>query len=121
MKDLDQFEIMQKIADSALSTIEAGWSELIVNYFVEDSRSGFVNSYLIKENGALVEKSLPVADDLDSWLRKLQTHLAQNQRPLFTRCKLHIGANGKFDASYGYEKVDWDALLAPEWNFLPES
>ena len=51
------------------------------------------------------------------WMRKLQDKLAESGKQPFTRCKLHLHADGKFDASYGYDPVDLDGLVTAEWNF----
>lgn len=75
------------------------------------------NSYLINQVGKVYEKGLPVTKDLDFWFRKLQFALLKVNKQLFTSCKLHLWANGKFKFFYGYDAVDWDKLMMAGWNF----
>lgn len=113
---MDQIGIIQEIVNRAVQATEPGWTELLINYHVDEEQSEFRNSYLVSRDGVLREKSLRVANDLDSWLRRVELALAG--RPPFTSCKLHVGVDGKFEASYGYEAIDWDALLHDNgWNF----
>jgi hypothetical protein len=114
---MDQFHIIQEIASRAIAGVQPGWSELMILYFVEDGHSRFVNTYLVTQDGVTREKSARVSNDLDAWLRRLRAELAQGDKQPFTSCKLHLYADGKFDASYGYEPVDWDALVTAGWNF----
>ena len=121
MSNLNQFEITQEIVDRALSGIEPEWRELIIDYCVEGIESNFSASYIIEEAGELKEKPLPIARDMDKWFRKLRDHLAQAGRDVFTRCKLHLSADGKFDTTYGYDAVDWAAQFHADWNFFPKN
>ncbi|WP_233840392.1 immunity protein YezG family protein [Dyella sp. 2HG41-7] len=114
---MDQFQIIQEIAIRAISGAQPDWSELIILYHVEGGRSSFVNSYLVSQDGVVREKPARVSDDLDTWLRRLRAELARGGKQPFTSCKLHLCADGKFDASYGYEPVNWGELLIPSWNF----
>jgi hypothetical protein len=117
MNQYDQFQIIQEIANRAMSVAESGWSELMITYYVDGGQSEFGNSYLITKDGVTREKALPVSRDLDMWMRMLQGKLAEGGKRPFTLCKLHLHANGKFDASYGYDPVDWDGLVTSGWNF----
>jgi len=117
MDKIDQFQIIQEIANRAISAAAPGWHELMINYYVDSDQSEFGNSYLITQDGVTREKSLPVAPDMDVWMRRLRTELAKGGQQPFTKCKLHLHADGKFDASYGYDPVDWDGLLTAGWNF----
>jgi len=92
----------------------------MIDYFVEGPNSCVIQSYLIEKNGAIVEKSLDDIRDLHVWMDELQAHLAQAGRPPFTRCKIHLKADGKYESTYGYDKVDWKALVNPDWNFFPK-
>lgn len=114
---MDQFKIIQEIANRAISGVHPGWSELMVLYYVDEEHSRFVNTYLVAQDGVIREKSARVSNDLDAWLRKLRAGLAQGGKQPFSSCRLHMCADGKFDASYGYEPVDWDALVTGGWNF----
>ena len=120
MPEDTQFQIVQEIARRALSVAEGGWTELMVVYYVEGSQSAILKTYLVDEGGVTKEQALPYADGLDSWLRKLQTHLSQSGKQPFTKCKIHLWAGGKFETTYGYEKVDWEDLITPDWNFFPK-
>ena len=117
MKQYDQFQIIQEIADRAMSVAESGWSELMITYHVEGGQSEFGNSYLITQDGVTRERALPVSRDLDIWMRRLQGKLTEGGKQPFTLCKLHLHADGKFDASYGYDPVDWEDLPTRGWNF----
>ena len=117
--ELDQFQIIQEILGRATALAPRGWREMIIDFYVDPEQSATLKSYLIEKNGAVVEESLGYISDLDDLMRMLQKHLAQAGRPPFTRCKLHVKANGKYEATYGYDKVDWKALLNPDWNFFP--
>ncbi|WP_199100408.1 immunity protein YezG family protein [Dyella sp. ASV21] len=114
---MDQFQIIQEIASRAISGTETGWTELMILYYVEEDHSMFSNSYLVAHDGVIRERSARVSNDLDGWLRKLRAELAQGGKQPFTSCKLHLRADGKFDASYGYDPVDWDGLITAGWNF----
>jgi hypothetical protein len=117
MESLDQVQIIQEIISRAIYTAQPGWSELIINYHVDDGQSEFANSYLITVNGEIHEKSLPVPNDLDVWMRRLRAVLTRAGAVPFTSCKLDVQTDGKFDASYGYDPVDWDELVTAGWNF----
>jgi len=114
---LDQFKIIQEIVNQAISVVDPGWIELRLTYHVEDNYSEFGNSYLINQAGKVYEKALPVTNDLNFWFRKLQFELLQVDKHLFTSCKFHLWADGKFEASHGYGAVDWDKLMRAGWNF----
>lgn len=113
----DQLQIIQEIVSRAISKAQPGWRELIINYHVEGGQSEFANSYLITVSSAIHEKPLPVPNDLDAWMRRLRAELTRAGEAPFTSCKLHAIADGKFEASYGYDPVDWDALVTAGWNF----
>ena len=117
MTERTQIEIVQDIVDSALSRIQNGWLELVVNYCVEGGQSNFQNSFLIDVDGRRTEKYLPSTDQLDTLMRELRDHLAQADREKFSKCRIHLGADGRFDASYGYDAVDWDSLFKAKGNF----
>ncbi|MDR3443803.1 immunity protein YezG family protein [Dyella sp.] len=117
VEGMDQFQIIQEIANRAISGAEPGWSELVILYYVDEDRSLFSNSYLVAHDSVIREKSARVSNDLDAWLRKLRAELAQGGKQPFTSCKLHLCADGKFEASYGYDQVDWKGLLTAGWNF----
>lgn len=117
MDKIDQFKIIQEIANRAISAAESGWHELMITYHVEGGQSEFGNSYLITQDGLTREKALPFSHDLDVWMRRLQDKLAEGGKQPFTMCKLHLHADGEYDASYGYDRVDWDSLVTAGWNF----
>lgn len=117
MESPDQLQIIQEIINRAISTAQFGWSEIVINYHVEDGQSEFASSYLITLNGAIHEKSLPVPNDLDAWMRRLRNELTRAGAAPFTSCKLDVHADGKFEALYGYDPVDWDELVTAGWNF----
>lgn len=112
-------ELIQQILDCAISAVEEeGWSELVVSYWIEGEQSALMNSYLIEEDGAVREKSLVASDELDELLRELRAHLAQMGEQPFTKCRLHIAADGQYEVSYASEPIDWDALMDFDGNFL---
>ena len=117
MTEMDQVGIIQEVVNRVVSSIEPGWIEMMISYYVEGGQSDCLNSYLIIENGVEKEKSIPFIGDLDFWLRKWQAEMSQGGKQRFTSCKLHLWANGKFDAQYGYEKIDWNALMLEGSNF----
>lgn len=106
-----QNEIFQKIGEIALSVVEDGWSDIVINYEVENDQSRFSNTYLVGSQDEAVEKSLPYVFELELKMRDLQEHLSQQGKELFSSCRLHISSSGSFEAKYGYEKVDWDDLV----------
>ena len=120
MAELDQFQIIGEILRGSMAVAPPGWRELIIDYYVEGDDSCAVQSYLIEKNGAVVEESLDKIPQLNFWMEDLQKHLAQGGRPPFTRCKLHLRSTGQYESTYGYDKLDWDALLSPDWNFFPK-
>jgi hypothetical protein len=113
----DQLQIIQKIVSRAICKAQPGWSELIINYHVQGGQSEFANSYLITVSGAIYEKPLPVPNDLDAWMRQLRAELTRAGEAPFTSCKLHVHVHGKFEVAYGYDPVDWNALVTAGWNF----
>ena len=117
MESLDQFQIIKEVISRATAAAQSGWSEMIIDYHVEGGQSEFANSYLITINNAIYEKPLPLHNDLDIWMRRLRTELTRVGEVPFTSCKLHVHADGIFEASYGYDPVDWDALVTYGWNF----
>ena len=119
MTDINQFQIIQEVVTRAIKVAETGWCEMIISYCIDESQSNFCNSYLIEKDGLIKEKPLPFVNSFDSLLRKLREHLAQAERQPFTKCKLHVTSDGKYEVVYGYDAVDWNALLIPAWNFSP--
>ena len=118
MDQLDQIQIIQEIVNRAIQAADPNWSELMITYHVAGGQSEFVNTYLTYHDGEIREKDLPVARDMNVWLRKLQAELSRGGGEPFTLCKLHVCADGRFNATYGYDPVDWDKLLTdPVWNF----
>ena len=97
--------------------VETVLASRLLKYYVEDVQIEFANSYLITVNGAIHEKSLPVPNELDAWMRRLRADLARAGAAPFTSCRLYVLADGKFEATYGYDPVDWDALVTADWNF----
>ena len=121
LDQLDQVGLTQEIVDRALSGIEPGWREFIIDYCVEGIQSNFSASYVIEEAGVVTEKPLPIARDMDKWFRKLRDHLAQAGRPPFSRCKLQLSDDGRFETTYGYDPIDWEAQIYADWNFFPKN
>jgi hypothetical protein len=117
MESLDHIQIIQEVVKIAISKAMPGWREAIINYHVEDGQSQFTNSYLISLNNAIHEKPLPVLNDLDVWMRRLRAAVTRAGEAPFTSCKLHVHADGRFEASYGYDPIDWAALAIVGWNF----
>lgn len=62
------------------------------------------------------EAALTTRTDLDYHLRNLRDNLLGKAK--FCRCRFHLKRDGYFNADYGYEKPDWDALVLQGWNFL---
>jgi hypothetical protein len=110
-----QQQIFQEISDMGISAINDDWLEFIISYNVEGTRSKEINTFIKRERGKIVEKSIPFMPELNKCLRELREHLSSGGKPEFTSCKLHFKSNGEFDASYGYEPVKWS--LAGGWNF----
>lgn len=102
-----QKEIFQDIADAVFSVIEEGWLEIIINYEIEGGRSKEVNTYIIKNiQGNIEEHLVPLVPELNRYLRELRDDLAQDDKPVFTGCKLHFKSDGYFSADYSYDAVD---------------
>jgi hypothetical protein len=120
LENITEGQLVERALRAAMRALPAGWQEMIVSYFIEGNQSSMSNSYLIEEGGAVKEKSLPNVDELDSLLRKLQAFFVEHGRRAFTYCRLHVTAAGQFEVKYGYDKVDWNGLLIPDWNFFPK-
>ena len=103
-----QKEIFQDILDNALSVIDDKWVEIKFDVRMDDEQSGFVVDYFLEENGILIEKSLPYVGAFIFLFEELREHLSIGDKPKFSHCKLSFFANGKFNADYSYELVDWD-------------
>lgn len=114
---MDQIQIIQEIISRVSPMAEHGWHELMIVYHVEGAQSEFGNSYLITKDGVTREKALSVPLELDGWMRSLQKKLAEGGKQSFTKCKLHLSSDGKYEVFYEYEPVDWDALVTSGWNF----
>jgi hypothetical protein len=119
MNQTDQFEIINSILQTVFDVVPEEWLELMINYHIEETHSSMVNTVLVNKDGRVVEESLPFQYELDGLLIELQKHLAQAGKPEFTNCKIHVKSDGHYETTYGYDKVDWDALLLPSWNFFP--
>lgn len=116
---MDEFQIIQEILSDAMRVAEDPWHEIIINYYIEEWQCSYTNSYLVERNGVVKEESLADIEELDDLMRQLRSVLQRTGKPPFTHCKIHLRASGKYDADYGYDPVDWDALLVPDWNFFP--
>lgn len=112
-----QFALVSEVLTSASRVAPAGWTELMIRYYVEGDRSAQVVTCLAARPQGAVEEALPYDPELDPAMRRLRDHLAQAGRPPFTQARLHLRADGAYEADYGYDPVDWDALLQPRWNF----
>jgi hypothetical protein len=119
-EEVTQWSIIENILQEFMVAVSPGWQEIVIDYFVEDDRSGIMASYLIEENGEMKEKDLRIPSNFDFTMRELQEHLGQGGKPLFTRCTIQVLADGKYEAKYDYRKIDWDALLEPDWIFFPK-
>lgn len=120
MSDETQFDIIQGITKHALGCIESGWVELVISYAVDDCQSDLMSSYLVDVNGKKVERTLATHPEiLDKSFRDLRRHLADSSGQPFSTCRLHVWADGRFDSSYGYDEVDWSALVRVNSNFAP--
>ncbi len=115
--DEDQFSLISDVLTSSSRIAPSGWTELMIRYYVEGDRSAQVVTCLADRPQGPVEEALPYDPKLDPTMRRLRDHLAQAGRPPFTQAKLHLRAGGEYEADYGYDPVDWDALLQPRWNF----
>ena len=113
----DPLQIIQDIVSGAICQAQPGWSELNIHYHVEGGQSELACSYLIAVGGAIHEKPLPAPNDLDARMRQLRAEQSGDGDAPFTSCRLHVRADGRFEASYGYDPVDWDALVTAGWNF----
>ncbi|HEY9759339.1 MAG TPA: hypothetical protein V6C97_29545 [Oculatellaceae cyanobacterium] len=74
MSDDNEFKIIEEILEKAIAVASPGWREMILNYYVQENRSGCVNTFLIEEDGLLKKKSLP-DPDIDSDLKRLRSFL----------------------------------------------
>lgn len=113
---LDHTQIIQDIADRVSAVADTDWSEILIDYHIEGVQSDLALSCLTERDGATVRTSLLLKrelrlHELDACLRQLQKCLAQGRQQPFTSCKLRFSSSGKFDATYGYDPIDWSALL----------
>lgn len=115
----DQFEIIQEIFEQAAAVPDDPWREIMIKYHTEPGRCNYTNTYLVERNGEVKEESLRNLRPLYTLMGRLQKALTQSGQQVFTHCRIHFRHSGKYDIQYGYEPVDWDALLIPEWNFFP--
>lgn len=110
MSNENQFSIIKEIVDEAVLGVKEGWLALVISCYIDDKQSDFFNTYLIKEEGSLVEKSLPFSDSVVPLFRRLRSLLTNPNGEEFSGCRLFLDSNGKFDASYSYDALDWDAI-----------
>jgi hypothetical protein len=115
--DDDQFGIIMDVLEPAMAAAPHGWRELMIRYYVDDGQSAQVATCLMDTAQGPTE--IPLSPDLqiDGAMRRLRTHLSEAGRPAFTQAKLHLTADGNYEADYGYDPVDWSTLLQPSWNF----
>lgn len=115
--DSNQFELVEAIVRYAISVVDPGWIEIVMNYSVDETQSDFLNSYLAGEGGRVVEKALAYSDGLEGLFTRLREHLAQLGGDLFSTCWIQVSNDGRYQTKYGYEPVDWDALTEVSSNF----
>jgi len=120
MESPDRFAILDEMVKKYAAAALAGWEQIWVNYFVSDSQSSSTNTFLISIDGSLQERSLGRVKESDSLCRKLRKVLSQDGKEPFTYMKLIIQKSGRYEVTYGYEPVDWDSLLLPDWNFFSQ-
>gem|GEM_PF-5643054 len=116
MRELDQFEIIQEALSYAWGCAEEGLKELRVEIHAEDHHQHLAASYLVERNG--LDKVVGLLgvrgfDDMKvmKWLMMLRDNLAQAGGQKFTSCRIWMTADGKYEAKYGYDPIDWDALV----------
>lgn len=115
--DEDEFGLISDLLRASVSLAAGGWTELMIRYYVEGDRSAQVVTCLVDGPQGVTEAALPYDPRVDASMRRLRDQLAQAGRPPFTQAKLHVRIDGEWRADYGYEPVDWTALLQPRWNF----
>jgi hypothetical protein len=120
MGEVTQFSIIENILQETIGAAGVGWQEIGIDYFLDEEHSVTISRYFIEENGKMKEKDLRTPSDFDFLMRTLQAHLDENGKPLFTRCKIHVLSDGKYEAKYDYRKVDWDALFMADNVFFPK-
>lgn len=118
-QDLTQHDLLNEALSLLMHIAPAGWIEMVVDFYVDGGQSCLLKSYTIEREGVVKEESLGSVQHLDYWLRQLQQHLAQADRRPFTRCRIHVTADGQYTVSYEYGEIDWAALLVPDWSILP--
>jgi hypothetical protein len=89
---------------------------LRIEFHVEDYEDQLSASYLVERNGVDAEVGLLEVREFDSmkirkWLMLVRDNLAQAGRPKFTNCRIWMTAGGKYEAKYGQDEVDWDAIV----------
>src|SRR5579859_3640942 len=120
MTEYSQFEFIEKILMVVMPFAKIGWREMIIDYYAEDSIASSMSCrYLIERDGKIYQRCIVNLDEVYKWMRKLQAHLAQAGRPEFTRCKIHIKADGKYETAYEYDKIDLRALPERDWDEIP--
>jgi len=113
----DQFGIIQEIGQRVLAAAPPGWWELAIDYAVDDSQSDVSISCLVKEKAEVVERSLPFVTEIDALLRRLRAHLPGSRPEPFSTCRIHFFSDGRYDARYGYDPINWDRAISSQSNF----
>jgi len=111
-----QQEIFQELVSSVVNAIPEEWIEFIIAYKVDDTQSGQINTYLTKQEGVFIEKSiLAYIPEIDKCLRELRDQLSSGGKEPFSRCKVHLKSDGEFSADYSFDPIDWE--VKGDWNF----
>ncbi|MDN6887859.1 hypothetical protein QMO14_30230 [Variovorax sp. CAN2819] len=114
----DPARIPQAIFDAVSPLLEPEWVELIVDYSVDETQSEIAASYSLQRDGRLEEVAILLPHVVDGLFRALRDSLPDRATQAFSACRYRVTRSGSFEASYSYEKVDWDDQLARSgWNF----
>ena len=114
----DPARIPQVIFDAVSPLLEPEWVELIVDYSVDETQSDMAASYSLQRDGRLEEVAILLPHVVDGLFRALRDSLSDRATQAFSACRYRVTRSGSFEASYSYDKVDWDDLLARSgWNF----
>ena len=120
MTERDQFQIIQDVLQYALGYTEKNYKQLVINFYIREGWSTCKASYLIEKNGVDVEvyiSEVANLDPIDAWLRELRNHLGQLHPQLFTRCRIHVTEDHRYEARYSYDPVDLASTMPPPPNF----
>lgn len=112
-----EVQAIQQVVDCVTSRIDPDWQAFAVRYHVDGGHSQSGVSFLVDRAGSPTEVGIAAPSILDDAMRQLRSAVPGPADQRFSRCDLKVTRDGRFTTHYGYDPVDWDAVMAGSWLF----